>query len=365
MTWEWMALGTILALSSWTSYSQILFQSHQQFGRLAAWRVIYPVVFLTANVILLPRWKIAGFLTAMGFAYFVLAVYGLVLHRRTLGFWWSTKKFFACVRIGLPLRLAGFVWMLIMSVGLWMVSLRIGGDAAGTYGFATLIGTAYGLIPGIMAEMGLPRLAFQWSRSGFSLQALGASTYDAIVAFAGLNVAVAVFALASFDGLIQHWLPKYQDAEGVMLVLVVGAYINGAWDLGGNALILLGRQRSLLALNVAILVVVLPLAYCVVAISHSPMLTACATSLGLALNCTGVVAMMRAKLGAHLSGAQLLRFAGMVFSGVAVIVLTWWVASEFTGWTRTAVYVVLGLLLSAFHTGIGGRSIQRFWNETA
>lgn len=366
LEWVWILLGALIALSGWTSYSQLLFQSYQDFGRLGVARFIYPVFFAVTAVLILPAWKVTGFLAAMVLGYLALSAYGLYQHRSTLGFYWDTKRFWNYIQIGLPIRLNSFVWMLITSIGLWLASLYIGPDEAGIYGFAMLISTAYGLIPGVLSEMGMPRISVLFGRScNTDFAPLEGPARHSLVAFAGINVLPAILSLMAFDMVITYFLPKYKQAEPAMVLLVIGYYLNSICALAGNILVLLRQQRLMLMVSLAVLVAVAALGYGSAVLIGTSSAVAASTMIGLGLNSLITFWLIARKIDFQHLGALILKLAALSFLGVAAIAAWWGAVQYFSGWTKILAFLVIGAFLGGAHTFIGIKSLSRFWKLTA
>ena len=364
LTWEWLWFGIVLSISGWTGYSQILFLSYQQFGKLGTFRLIYPVCFALTTVVLLPLYKINGFLASMAIGYGVLAGYGLYAHRATLGIFWDTKRFWHYVRIGLPIRLNTFVWLLMTTIALWFVSLFIGSESAGVYGFAMMVSAAYGLIPGIISEMGMPRISTLFGRSYLDPKPLANPAIHSLRAFAGLNVLPAILALMAFDIIITYWVPKYRDSELIMLFLVIGYYVNSVCALAGNILILLRRQRVMLMASIVILMTVILAAYCAATFLGTAAAVGAATMLGLCLNGVTTLAFIVRVIRIEKQTLFLTRLGVEVLFGICAIVASWAVAQHFSNWQKIIMFVFSGVCFSGFHTFAGIKEIRLFWRIT-
>lgn len=363
--WAWLLLGIILAISGWTSYSQILFQSYQQFGKLGVYRFIYPIVFSFAVVVLLPEYKINGFLISMIFGYSVLSAYGLFIHRKTLGYYWDSERFWRYVSIGLPIRLSSFVWLLITSLGLWLSSLLISSYAAGIYGFAMLISTAYALIPGVIAEMSVPRISTLYGKNALNRSVLIEPAKQSLMALACINIAPALLSLLVFDIITAYWVPKYQQAMPIMLCLVLGFYLNSICSLASNILNLLNRQRATLIICCVVLVFVTAISLISVAIFGTTAAVAFSAMLGLFLNGALICWLVFKELDLLKDKIFIFKLVTTALLGCCVITVVAISARHFEGIIRYGVFLIGFFCLSSIPVIKGIHCFRLFWQNTA
>jgi len=358
----WLLIGLVIAVSTWASFSQLIFRSYEQFGRLAAHRFVYAGAFVVAAPLFLWLWGLRGMLAGLAAAYSVQAVFGLALQFDKLAWHWRVSRWWRYVKYGLPIRLNTFLWLLVTSVDLWLVSAYLGPEAAGTYGFAMLLASGFRLAPAVLSEMAHPRIAKAFGESGRDIDSVRGHLFLYTAGSAAVFVLPAAFLLAAFSGLIDHWLVKFEDAKLPLAILLAGHLVNRSSHMAGTVTILARKQKQVTVILAITLALAAMLDVLVLTTIGSLWAVAAATSLCLVAESIALLVLAVRVTGG--SGGQLswiVRTAVYLLTGCAGLLGVTIIDRYFDGPAGTAVAIAVAVALGAPLALCGARHLKRYW----
>ena len=366
LQWAWILIGVTFAISGWNSLFETMFRSHQQFGILGVLRIARPICSFLGLAVLLSRWKINGILIAGIIAGSVQLITGFKKHSKKLRWTPNIRKIWEFIRFGLPISLSSFVWLLITTSTIWVISSCSSPEQTGIFGFAMLIATAYKVLPGIAGEMAHPRMMAYYGKVKGDETALKKIMTQTSFAWAGVNVLPAALSLLAFDGLIQYFLPKYSGAWGAMLCVVLGYYCYDIMGTVGNFVIIRGQAMVLLIGNICVFFLQLGLAIAIAKNSTSLFVISIAPMIGLIVSGLFVLYIGffdRNKLFCISNHIWKILFRMLL--GIVTITAIWGMLRFYRGWYWFVVMLFLIPLICTTQTYWGYRHLRGFWRTTA
>ena len=83
--------------------------------------------------------------------------YGFIYNRNYLSFNFDIKKTAKAMKFGIPITANSFIFNLINTSTLWIISFNLDSENTGIYGFALLISTIFKVFPGIIVNLINPK----------------------------------------------------------------------------------------------------------------------------------------------------------------------------------------------------------------
>lgn len=281
---EWILIALIVFVTNLAHNSEVLYTSYENFSGLAMMKFFYPLAFGALFWLLFFRYHLNGYLIAMFSGYLIMFIFSLYFTKGKMGFIWRPKKKVELIKQGGPIKASHIVWILFISLDLWIVSFFIDEDSAGVYGLVMLICNSYLLIPMVLGRFIQPRISGFYARvKGDDAQIEG--HYKTIItSFVLVGISISVMVLTFFYILINVTLTKYSGVLLLIPILVTGYMIEIIRYVTNDLLILKGEQVKVLAVNIFVLVLVFLLDLGAAIIFRSLTLVAVSTAIGLALN---------------------------------------------------------------------------------
>ncbi|MCI0582969.1 MAG: oligosaccharide flippase family protein [Chloroflexi bacterium] len=248
---RWLVAG-LLGLSAFAQQLvltfQMLFRSRQAFDAAAAQFLVGGVV-LASSGLLLVRFGLVGLATSLLLGQGATIVASLLLLPRRPGPRWDPTLARRLTRIGLPLLLAGFGYIVLTTIDRWLVVVFLGQRALGVYGLVGLVEAALLLAVSIVSQQEYPKMAHRLGGGADHKELLrlarGQGFTAALLSGAG---ALAANLLAWL--VVPALAPAYREALVPMAIVSVGVVAYGAASGYGNLLNTVGRQREYLAVQV-------------------------------------------------------------------------------------------------------------------
>ncbi len=358
----WLLIGLVIAVSTWANFSQLMFRSYEQFGRLAAQRFVYAGAFVVAAPLFLWLWGLRGMLAGLAAAYTVQAFFGLALQFDKLAWHWRVSRWWRYVKYGLPIRTNSFLWLLVTSLDLWLVSAYLGPEAAGTYGFAMLLASGFRFAPMILSEMAQPRIAKAFGESGRKIGAIRGHFFTYAAGSAAMFVLPATLVLVLSSSLIDYWLVKFEDAKLPIAILLAGHFVNRSSHMAGNVMIMARKQKQVTIVLAITLALAAMLDVLVLTTIGSLWAVAAATSLCLVAESIAIfVLAVRVTGGSAGQLSWIVRTAVYLLTGSAGLLGITIIDRYFDGPASTAVAVAVAVVLGAPLALCGARHLKRYW----
>jgi O-antigen/teichoic acid export membrane protein len=197
------------------------------------------------------------------------AAYGLVVL-----FWFLAGRYHHAFRIdglalrrsfftGAPLLIIGVLASLFLSIDRWMIASYMGATMLGYYALSIMLSNLIGLIPGSIASVLYPKWLERFGATGnpTALKGLFVGPVRVVVAFMSLLIGGAVLILPF---LIKFLLPKYLPSVPLFGILIPAAFFYAAASIPGSFMVSINRQRSLIAIQIAAIILALAIDFVVV-----------------------------------------------------------------------------------------------------
>lgn len=366
LRWEWLLMGMIVVISGWRMLFDMMFRSYQEFRLLGIIRISDSIVYLGAIALLMPLLKIEGILIATILAGVIPLAIGISKNKGYLKFKIDINGWLRCIKFGFPITINSFVWILITSSTIWVVSACYSPAHTGIYGFAMVIATVYKVLPGILGEMTGPRVLSYFGKVKDNKVKMDEVILQGSLTWACINVVFAVFSLFAIDVLIRYFLPKYNTAWPIMLFMVLGYYSYNIAATAGNAAIHKGKAPLFLIINSIILLFQIGFAIIIAKYSTSFSLIGLAPMAGLMISSLSVlyIAFFDDTKPFKVSKYFWKILFNMVI-GMIVIAGSWFLIGFSREWYWLIVAAFLILAICSPQTIIGYNHLKNFWQTTA
>ncbi|MDD5492725.1 MAG: oligosaccharide flippase family protein [bacterium] len=151
---------------------------------------------------------------------------------------------------GAPLLITGVLSVLFLSVDRWVIASKLGVAMVGYYAIGILVSNLIGLIPGSIASVLYPKMLERFGATGRSttLMSLLDGPVRVVVMLLSLLIGGCILILPQ---LIKFFLPKYLPSVPFLGILVSAAFFFGAASVPGNFIIAVNKQKPLIAIQVA------------------------------------------------------------------------------------------------------------------
>ena len=314
----------------------------------------------------MPLLKIKGILIATLLAAISPFAIGIIKNNQYLTISFNLSKIWNYIKFGFPITLSSFVWILITSSTIWVVSVFYAPEYTGIFGFAMLTSTVFKVLPGVLGEITGPRFLTFLGKAKDNKENVNDAMVQASLAWSGINVLFAVFSLLALRLLILYWVPQYTAGWTIMLFIILGYYCHNCVNTAGNAAIHSGKAPLLLAINVVILVVQVGIAILVAKCSSSFPLIGLATMSGLIVSSLSVLYVAFFDRSKVLNvGNNLFLILISMSIGVMIICLSWYLTGIIDKWYWMLIMVPINIGLCLLPSIRGYNNLRRFWRTTA
>jgi O-antigen/teichoic acid export membrane protein len=315
-------------------------------GLVEAARAVLGCIF--ALLLALP-WKARGAVWGLVVAEAVLCVVtmrmSVRLHGR-VGLHWVPVELWRVVKVGFPITVIWWVYMVHASVGRMAAGYFLGAAAVGLYGFAVSTAMVFAMVPNIIGRVTYPQVnkALGASRMGEQAEQVLLLPTRAIAMVWPCAQIMLWFLLPPA---YLAFFPKYLASLETTRILIVGSFFSVLVRNGANFLV--ASNRQVLALGYVVVSILVNGAVTLAAIRVSPSIDGIALGSSLAsaalafLIWWGTLTLLGQTRGARLVAiAKLALPLGFVLLAVGLVevVLRW--TGIAAGWT----FAVLGILLS-------------------
>jgi O-antigen/teichoic acid export membrane protein len=250
--------GIAVLLQQFFLLQQVLLRSRFRYRPAALQQVVLGITTIVAGLPLLLKFGLVGLAAGQVVVYVGgLALAGRMLVRQPRPIW-DPAIARGLVVVGLPIMLAGLLFVLLTTVDRWLVLTFLGREQLGYYGLVGIAVSGILLLPGIVSQQYYPRMAFAHGagRGGRELLNLvGQQSRVSVAIVAGgavLTAAVSVIGIPQF-------MPAYQQAVLPIVVVLFGLVVYGLGSAYGDLLNVIGAQRRYLAIQSFALVVTVAL----------------------------------------------------------------------------------------------------------
>jgi O-antigen/teichoic acid export membrane protein len=347
----WVVLSIGFAIDGWGNLYEMVIRSFQKFMQLSVIRVSGALCYLLFLFVFLKMlgFGISGILISLSLSGVVKILLARNWSKLKLRFGVTTIEIIEFVKYGFPLKINSLIWTLLISVNIWLVSYYLSPKDAGILGYAMMTSGAFSAAAAVFTEILSVRFIQYSGRctvNGNTNDRFHA-TYSASVGWAGLNLLIAISALAIFSLVITLYMPKYSSAWGIIIINMIGYYVYSIIDTIGNSEIISGRAKNLTKLFSIFFVIEL-IASVVVCklyptLEHIAIVqTICLTLLA------GSVAYQHWKLDISESAnkKRFLKLAILVAAGVAILVSSRYIVSLEMGLAGLVQSLIILLILT-------------------
>lgn len=257
----WMgitAIGVVLlSVSALLAYNsqQFAMRASLQFNRASLQQGLLGLLLFGGSGALLYQGhaSFAACAAAYGLALATCAIFGLVLHPPAFraGSWITWKR---VQSIGFPIMLAGLVFSVFVTSDRWIATSLLGSARAGSYGLASVVGSAMLVIPSVISQQTYPRMAIAFGREKTASSAFAMARMQNRLALLGTGPIGALLLVAAWL-MIPRFLPRYDTALLPVTLIVIGFVTMSAFTGYGNFLNVVGQQWAYLRAQLASAVV--------------------------------------------------------------------------------------------------------------
>lgn len=254
---EWLLFGLFFLLSGWNNLFQNIFKSASRFDLLTNTRIINTIFFLFPMAILYYQnlLSIKTILFSHLISVFVAISYGLFQNKNYLAFSFSFRKIIKNIKFGFPITTNTLLFNFINTSTLWIISLFMKPEDTGIYSFALLIGTIFKVFPSIIGNLINPK--------SISYIDINIKNNNKIIDFINRSSKTLIytnfiFMLASlllFKLIINVFFPQYSEAWLISLAIIISEYIYTLTMNHRSAIIIKGKIKLLIALNLIVLII--------------------------------------------------------------------------------------------------------------
>ena len=245
-----VVLLTISVLLVYNS-QQFAMRASLQFNRASLQQGLLGLLLLGGSGALLyaGHASLAGCAAAYALALAACSAAGLVLHPPELraGSWMAWRR---VQSVGFPIMLAGLVFSVFVTSDRWIATSLLGSARAGSYGLASVVGSAMLVIPSVISQQTYPRMAIAYGRKGTAPSAYVMARTQNRMALLGTGLAGLLLVGAAWL-LIPRFLPRYEASLVPVTLIVIGFVIMSAFTGYGNFLNVVGQQWAYLRAQLA------------------------------------------------------------------------------------------------------------------
>jgi len=278
---SFVLLAIVVGFQQLIGLEQVLFRSRLRFRAAAVQLGAQGLVALAAGALMLRAGAGIDSLLAARVAVALVAV-ALVSHTlarvpRPKWNWSLTKEL---ISIGAPMLLAGALVVAIVTIDRWIVLIAFGQEAVGIYGLVGVVVSSLILLPNLVSQQHLPRMAFAHGE-GVTGSGLQAMAHEQGVMAGGLVVPAAIAGGIAVMVGIPLLLPDYQDAVVPIEIVLVGVSVYSFSSGYGNLHVLLDERQRYVVIQVAALFMNVSVALVLIALGFGLIGVATASTVGL------------------------------------------------------------------------------------
>ena len=157
------------------------------------------------------------------------------------------------MKFGIPITANSFIFNLINTSTLWIISFNLDSENTGIYGFALLISTIFKVFPGIIVNLINPKSISYIDTNIKNINRVNNFVISSTNTFIFTNFVFMIMAILFFKIILVYFFEEYNDAWLISLCLIVGDYFRSLNLLHGNYIILKGKINLIIIANIIIL----------------------------------------------------------------------------------------------------------------
>ncbi len=275
---EMFLAGLVYVTNSINHFIPLKLKSEKKIFLLSKYVMLFAASNAIFGIALVFNFKLSGLLIGMLIAHCVVVAY--LMSKQALSFRFNLdfnllKKLFS---VGFPIMILNSAYFLMRNIDKFIVYLMLGSAMTGYYGLAAFIAAALGHIPHGMSVALFPRMMNTYGKT----QDRAKIEEYFQIPLAVLSVVIPILLGVIFlliDVVVNYLLPAYIPAVPILRILIAGLYFRYIWSVPTNILIAFNKQRQLMVMMFALLIIGIILDVIVIQLGYGIMGVAYATLL--------------------------------------------------------------------------------------
>lgn len=211
--------------------------------------------------------KLVAALIAMFFAYLVAIIVMLVAGKVKVRLYLSKDIYRKVIGAGFPLLLIGFGTMLFFSLDKWLIVATLGTENLGLYAIGISMSGLIFSSTSVVSYVLFPRLLERYGESEDPTSSKGMVYKSMMMLSIVLSFLCGVSAVL-IPIILNFILPKYSSSVFLSVTLIFGIFFIAIGSIGGNALISIGKQRTVMKLLILASVVNVSMNYFLIKLGY-------------------------------------------------------------------------------------------------
>lgn len=231
----------LLAVYQIHYYFQVSLRSYSLFHHMSVQQIFFSVAFIAIVIPMVLSLNLHGYILGQSLASLAAILFILRIHPIRTQPIFKMDEAVHLIKIGLPIMIAGILYMLMMTVDRIIISFYLNMEQLGYYSLFIMVIGSLTLIPMVVAQQIYPRMAEVWGRTSNCGELVKWIRIQLIMCFC-MTTPIMIIAYFLFPPFVDHFMNAYSPGITAMKIGIIGPLFLGFSIAFGNFFNTINKQ---------------------------------------------------------------------------------------------------------------------------